>query len=80
VLIANVTNIIFDFIFMKGFAMGIEGAAWSTVVGYVVGMAFISKYFFSKNRTFKFVSITKLKIKQLVVSLGFNKSYVRFNY
>ena len=69
VLIANVTNLIFDVMLMKGFNMGIEGAALSTVVGYVVGMAYISKYFFNKNRTFKFVSVTKLKIKQVLQSL-----------
>lgn len=68
VLIANVTNIICDVIFLKFFNMGIEGAALSTVVGYAVGVAYISKYLLSKRRTFKFVSLTKLKIGQCLVS------------
>lgn len=69
VLIANVSNIILDVIFLKGFNMGIEGAALSTVLGYVVGVAYISKYLLSKRRTFKFVSLTKLKIKKVAYSL-----------
>lgn len=68
VLIANVTNIICDVIFLKFFNMGIEGAALSTVVGYAVGVAYISKYLLSKRRTFKFVSLTKLKIGQCLAS------------
>ena len=68
VLIANVTNIIFDFIFLKGFNMGIEGAALATVVGYAVGVAYISRYLLSKRRTFKFVSLTKLKIIEVLNS------------
>ena len=69
VLIANVTNIILDIIFLKGFHMGIEGAALSTVVGYAVGVAYISRYLFSKRRSFKFVSPAKLKIRQVFNSL-----------
>ena len=68
VLIANVTNIIVDFIFLKGFNMGIEGAALATVVGYAVGVAYISRYLLSKRRTFKFVSLTKLKIMEVLNS------------
>ena len=69
VLIANVTNIILDFIFLKGFNMGMEGAALSTVVGYAVGVAYISRYLFSKRRSFKFVSPAKLKIMHVLDSL-----------
>lgn len=68
VLIANITNIIFDFVFIKGFNMGIEGAALSTVVGYAVGVVYISKYLFSENRTFHFVSVAKMKIGQVLNS------------
>jgi len=68
VLIANVSNIILDVVFLKGFNMGIEGAALSTVLGYVVGVVYISKYMLSKRRTFKFVSVTKLKIKRVAHS------------
>lgn len=68
VLIANVANIILDVVFLKGFNMGIEGAALSSVLGYVIGALYISKYLFSKKRTFKFVSVTKLKIKRVLHS------------
>ena len=68
VLIANVANIILDVVFLKGFNMGIEGAALSSVLGYVIGALYISKYLFSNKRTFKFVSLTKLKIKRVLHS------------
>lgn len=69
VLVANISNIILDVIFLKGFNMGIEGAALSSVAGYMIGALYISKYMFSKKRTFKFVSLTKLKTKQVLHSL-----------
>ncbi len=68
VLIANVVNILFDVVFLKVFGMGIEGAALSTVVGYLAGVVYISKYFFTKKRSFKFVSLAKLKIKRVAYS------------
>ena len=49
--------------------MGMEGAALSTVVGYAVGVAYISRYLFSKRRSFKFVSPAKLKIMHVLDSL-----------
>ena len=49
--------------------MGIEGAAWGSVVGYLIGAIYISRYLFSKNRTFNFISITKFKIKQVLYSI-----------
>lgn len=69
VLIANVANIVCDIIFLYGLKMGIEGAAWGSVVGYLIGAIYISRYLFSKNRTFNFISITKFKIKRVLCSI-----------
>ena len=69
VVIANVSNLIMDIIFLNVFHLGIVGAAWSSVLGYLFGSIYISKYFFSKNRNFKFLSIAKLKLKQSLYSI-----------
>ncbi|WP_292750881.1 MATE family efflux transporter [Methanobrevibacter sp.] len=66
VLISNVSNLILDIVFLKVFGLGIMGAALSSVVGYLIGSIYISKYFLSKNRNFKFVSIAKLKLTGIV--------------
>ena len=39
--VANVVNIVMDVVFIRGFGMGVEGAAWATLTGYLVGLAFI---------------------------------------
>lgn len=69
VLIANVSNLILDVVFLKVFNLGIMGAALASVVGYLIGSIYISRYFISKNRNFQFVSIAKLKLKQSLASI-----------
>lgn len=69
VLVANIFNIVFDLIYIKGFNMGITGAALGSVSGYLISSIFISKYLLDKNRTFKFISASKLKIKKVIISL-----------
>ena len=69
ILIANISNIFFDIIYMKGLNMGITGAALGSVTGYLISSIFISKYLLDKNRTFKFISASKVKIKKVIISL-----------
>ena len=79
-LIANVVNLIMDFVYILGFGMDIQGAALATVTGYIIGTIFIMQYFFDKERTFKLVSLFKIKIKEIftyiwdIVSNGFPSS------
>ncbi|MCR5604960.1 MAG: ATP-binding protein [Lachnospiraceae bacterium] len=50
-IVANVTNLILDFILVKYTPLGIKGAALSTVLGYLIsGLIFIPQYYRSKNR------------------------------
>lgn len=56
-LVSNVVNVIFDIIFIGVFNLGIPGAAWATIVGYVVGCTYMSTYFFNSKRTLKFVVV-----------------------
>lgn len=51
---SNGTNIIMDVILIRGFNMGIKGAALATVFGYVVGMILLCRYLFSKKCTMSF--------------------------
>lgn len=56
-LVSNVVNIIFDLIFVGYFNMGISGAAWATIVGYLFGGTYISTYFFNPERTLNFARV-----------------------
>ena len=49
-IIANVVNLVLDFVFLKTFRMGMAGSALSTVIGYLVGMVTVLIYFRSKHR------------------------------
>ena len=39
--VANVVNIIMDIVYIKVFHMGVEGAAWATLPGYIVGLVLL---------------------------------------
>ena len=58
-LIPNIVNIILGFVFMKYLGMGVTGAGLSTTLGYALGVFVLLPYFFSKQRTFKFVNLLK---------------------
>lgn len=51
---AGITNIIFDYIFIVHFDMGIQGGAFASVSGTVVAIAIGLFYFNSKNRVLRF--------------------------
>ncbi len=54
-IISNVINLIFDFIFLRYTSLGTKGAALSTVLGFVVGMVVFIKYIRSPKRMIHFV-------------------------
>ncbi|MBR6023663.1 MAG: hypothetical protein IK044_01700 [Methanobrevibacter sp.] len=62
VIVANIVNLILDYLFLGVFHMGIEGASLAMLIGYVVGLTCTLKYHFDSKRTFRFV-LSKLKIK-----------------
>lgn len=65
-IVANIVNLICDYIYMAVFGWGIAGAGWATVTGYVVGAALTILYIKSEKRT---VHFTKDALRQLK-SLG----------
>ncbi|MBE6509889.1 MAG: hypothetical protein E7Z74_01260 [Methanobrevibacter millerae] len=59
-LLCNIVNLCLDFIFILVFDFGLAGAGLATAIGYMVGSLYVSTYFFSKERTLKFI---RLKVK-----------------
>ena len=77
ILLANIINICFDFVYIQFFGMGIGGAALATTTGYLSGSILISYYFFKKERTLKFIKLkvgsTLSYLKEIATS-GFSSS------
>ena len=71
-IVSNVVNLIFDYIFMKYLHMGIAGASYATLAGYVVGSVFLLGYFCSSKRAFHLTKkITRIKtIVREIVETG----------
>lgn len=71
-IVANVINLICDYIYMAVFGWGVAGAGWATVTGYVVGTALTLIYFNSKKRTVHFTKAALKNFKMLgkIFSVG----------
>lgn len=67
IIIANIINIILDYLFLVVFHMGIEGASLAMLIGYTVGLICVLKYHFDPRRTYKF-DYSNLKIKSWLSS------------
>ncbi len=67
IILANIINIILDYLFFCVFHMGIEGASIAMLIGYAVAFVGALKYYFDSKRTFRFV-LSKLKIKTWITS------------
>ena len=52
-LVGAITNIILDPIFIFAFDMGIEGAAWATIIGQILSLIISIVYFVKCTKTFK---------------------------
>lgn len=74
VLIANILNIVLDFLLFNLFGQKIVGIALALVIGYLVAVIYISKYYFEKDATFKLVSPLKFTLDDL---FKFRKSALR---
>ena len=77
ILLANIINILFDFIYIKFFNLGIGGAALATTTGYFMGSVFISYYFFKPERTLQFMKLKAGKFfgfLKMIVASGFSSS------
>lgn len=52
-IVANIVNLLLDYIFLKYTDMGMSGAALSTIIGYGSGILLVIPYAFSKKRMLK---------------------------
>lgn len=79
-LLANIVNLILDFVYIGVFNMGIFGAGLATSTGFIVGTLYLMRYFFMDERTMKIVGLAKYKISTIfshlkdIVVLGFSSS------
>jgi Na+-driven multidrug efflux pump len=67
IIIANIINIVLDYLFLGVLHTGIEGASLAMLIGFVVGMLCTLKYHFDPKRTFRFV-LSKLKFRTWITS------------
>ena len=67
-IVANIINLICDYIYMAIFGWGVAGAGWATVTGYVLGTLLTLIYFKSAKRTVHFTKEALKKLKMLGMS------------
>lgn len=70
VIIANVVNLVFDYVLIRFFNVGIWGAGFSTTLGYICGAAIVLPYLHSKKRSFRFVRPGRESLRTLANILG----------
>ncbi|MBE5782600.1 MAG: hypothetical protein E7329_04700 [Clostridiales bacterium] len=70
VIIANAVNLVFDYVLIRFFHVGIWGAGFSTTLGYVAGAAIVLPYLFSQKRNFRFVRPGRESLRTLGNILG----------
>ena len=79
-LLANIVNLILNFVYIGVLNLGIFGAGLATSTGFIVGTLYLMRYFFMKDRTMKFVGLAKYKISTIfnylkdISVLGFSSS------
>lgn len=81
-LIAAITNIILDYIFIVNFGWGVEGAAIATITGQLMGLLFLLRYFITGQSAVRFhfknlmpdfkvaIAIFSIGISSFVTTLG----------
>ncbi len=67
-------NIVFDFLFVGYFNMGIAGAAWAMVLSQLVSALIIASHFFSKRNTLRFSISLNVKMFARIVKSGVGTS------
>ena len=75
-IVANVVNLLLDYVLIRFLNTGIAGAGISTTAGYVVGTVIVIPYLLSKNRSFRFARLGKGSISVLgdILKTGFPKA------
>lgn len=77
-LIGALLNIILDYIFILIFQMGIQGAAWATIISQFVSASWVLYYFYSKKSVLS-IQRRYLKIKASIVKKIFTNGLPPFS-
>lgn len=67
IIVANILNIILDYLFLSYFKMGMDSVSLASFIGYAVGLASCLYYVYNPKRTFRFVNAA-LEIKTFIKS------------
>lgn len=67
IIVANILNIIFDYMFLSYFKMGMASVSLASFLGYAIGLALCLYYVHTPKRTFRFVKAA-LEIKSFIKS------------
>lgn len=79
VLIANAVNLVLDYVFIVFFDSGIAGAGASTSIGYAAGVFVVLPYLFRKDRSFRFVKLSRdaRKVLPEMLKMGMPKATIQ---
>lgn len=69
-IVSNIINLIFDFIFLKYTPLGTAGASLSTVLGFLLGMAVLILYVQSPKRMIGFTKVKSLTPMKTAIATG----------
>ena len=77
-IIANLINLLCDYLYMSVFGLGIAGAGWATVTGYALTLSLMIVYFKSSSRSVFFTAGAFRQIKELktICSMGLPSSLI----
>lgn len=64
--LAGVTNMVLDFVFMYIFRWGVAGAAWATIISQFVGAGIPLVFFFKENDTVLRLGKTKFELRPIL--------------
>ena len=64
-IIANIVNLILDYVFLFHTSLGMYGSALSTILGYAAGLAVLLPYLRSNTRLLHLTSLAKAKLAEL---------------
>ena len=69
--VQQLSNIVLDYVLIRFFGLGIEGAAMATVFSDITGLGFMLwRYFSSKQRTFRLTGVLSSGVKALFRGIG----------
>ena len=70
ILVDNVVHLVLDVVFIKYLGWGIEGSAWATVIGHVVGIALMGIHFLSKENHLRLCFARQKPVFGAILSQG----------